>query len=243
MCGGSLLLAMQGLLEGRRAATHHLGMAALGATGAIPVHARVVDDGNLVSGGGVTSGLDVALYIVERELGPQIAHEVEKMFEYEKRGTVWRPVGMQPIMESSDFEAAAFGSDEREPENTSGILDTGDGIISTNGQTARENAGISVFAGRWEVIVATPIGKLPVTLNISGDSGRVSGTAVQGDERVEFIDPVVAGSLLSWSLKVKKPMRLNLKFEVTVLGDEMSGRARAGLLPASKVSGKRTAAN
>jgi transcriptional regulator GlxA family with amidase domain len=58
---------MDGLLEGRHAVTHHLGMEFLGATGAIPVHARVVDDGNLVSGGGVTSGLDLALYLVTRE--------------------------------------------------------------------------------------------------------------------------------------------------------------------------------
>nr|WP_317891262.1 DJ-1/PfpI family protein [Paenibacillus oceani] len=76
VCGGSLLLAMGGLLEGRPAVTHHLGMTALGVTGAIPVAARVVDDGNLVTSGGVTSGLDLALHLVERELGPRIAHAV-----------------------------------------------------------------------------------------------------------------------------------------------------------------------
>ncbi len=94
VCGGSLLLAMGGLLEGRPAVTNHLGMDLLGATGAIPVPARVVDDGNLISGGGVTSGLDVALYLVERELGPRIAHAVEQLFEFERRGTVWRETGM-----------------------------------------------------------------------------------------------------------------------------------------------------
>lgn len=51
--------------------------------------ARVVDDGDLITGGGVTSGLDVGLYIVEREVGPQVAHNVEKLFEHERRGTVW----------------------------------------------------------------------------------------------------------------------------------------------------------
>src|SRR5690606_12008459 len=86
VCGGSCILALSGLLEGRYAVTHHMGMELLSATGAIPIHARVVDDGNLVTGGGVTSGLDVALYLVERELGPQIAHAVEQLFEYERRG-------------------------------------------------------------------------------------------------------------------------------------------------------------
>lgn len=88
VCGGSLLLAMEGLLDGRHAVTNHLGMDVLRATGAIPVTARVVDDGNLVTGGGVTSGLDVSLYLVERELGPRISNAVEKLFEYERQGTV-----------------------------------------------------------------------------------------------------------------------------------------------------------
>jgi transcriptional regulator GlxA family with amidase domain len=90
VCGGSLVLAMAGLLEGRHVVTHHEGMDVLEAAGAVPVQARVVDDGNLISGGGVTSGLDVGLYLVERLLGPQIAIAVERLFEYERRGTVWR---------------------------------------------------------------------------------------------------------------------------------------------------------
>lgn len=96
VCGGSLVLAMSGLLENRHAVTHHMGMGLLSATNAIPVHARVVDDGNIVTGGGVTSGLDVALYLVERELGPRIALAVEQLFEYERRGTVWKAEGNVP---------------------------------------------------------------------------------------------------------------------------------------------------
>ncbi|WP_246311092.1 DJ-1/PfpI family protein [Paenibacillus xylanilyticus] len=91
VCGGSLLLAMDGLLKDKYAVTNQIGMGALGALGAIPVNARIVEDGpRLVTGGGVTSGLDVALYLVEREVGPQIANAIEKLFEYERRGTVWQ---------------------------------------------------------------------------------------------------------------------------------------------------------
>lgn len=94
VCGGSLALAMAGLLEGRHAVTHHMGMDVLGATGAIPIQARVVDDGDLVTAGGVTSGLDLGLYLLERELGPRIARAVEELFEFERRGTVWRNKGL-----------------------------------------------------------------------------------------------------------------------------------------------------
>jgi transcriptional regulator GlxA family with amidase domain len=89
VCGGSLALAMAGLLEGRNAVTHHLGMDVLEATGVNVVHARVVDDGDLISAGAVTSGLDLALHLLERSYGPRVALAVEQLFAYERRGTVW----------------------------------------------------------------------------------------------------------------------------------------------------------
>jgi transcriptional regulator GlxA family with amidase domain len=96
VCGGSLALAMAGLIDGRHANTHHLGVDVLEATGAIPVAARVVDDGNLVSAGGVTSGLDLALHLLRRSYGPRIALAVETMFAFESRGTVWTDTGRLP---------------------------------------------------------------------------------------------------------------------------------------------------
>ncbi|MGV9659235.1 DJ-1/PfpI family protein [Streptomyces koyangensis] len=96
VCGGSLIPAMAGLLEGRHATTHHLGLDLLDATGVRAVRARVVDDGDLVTGAGVTSGLDLALYLLEREAGPRVAHAVEELFAYERRGTVWRATGPVP---------------------------------------------------------------------------------------------------------------------------------------------------
>ena len=89
VCGGSLALAMAGLLEGRNAVTHVLGLDVLDATGVNAVRARVVDDGDLVTAGGVTSGLDLALHLLTRSYGPRVALAVEELFEYERRGTVW----------------------------------------------------------------------------------------------------------------------------------------------------------
>jgi transcriptional regulator GlxA family with amidase domain len=97
ICGGSLILAMAGLLRGRPCVTHHMGMAILSATGANAIAARVVDDGNLVTAGGVSSGLDLGIYLLEREMGPRIAREVETLLEYERRGTVWRSSGVAPV--------------------------------------------------------------------------------------------------------------------------------------------------
>ncbi|WP_063726815.1 DJ-1/PfpI family protein [Streptomyces sp. RTd22] len=97
VCGGSIILAMAGLLVGRRATTHHQGLDALDSGGAHAVRARVVDDGGLVTGAGVTSGLDLGLYLLEREKGPRIAHAVEELFAHERRGVVWRDQGLAPV--------------------------------------------------------------------------------------------------------------------------------------------------
>ncbi len=97
VCGGSALLAMAGLIESRHAVTNRMGMDILDANGTIPVDARVVDDGDLVTAAGVTSGLDLGLYLLERELGPRIARSVEQIFEHERRGTVWQATGLEPV--------------------------------------------------------------------------------------------------------------------------------------------------
>lgn len=91
VCGGSLLLAMAGLINGRAATTHHLGLAQL-AQSATAIDARLVDDGDLISAAGVTSGLDLGLYLVERALGSAVALAVEQFIEHQRRGTAWRAV-------------------------------------------------------------------------------------------------------------------------------------------------------
>jgi len=231
VCGGSLVLAMGGLLEGRPAVTNHLGMGLLEASGAIPIAARVVDDGNLVSGGGVTSGLDVALYLVERELGPRIAHKIEQLFEFERRGTVWRNMGVDPVEPMVPDNHIPSGSTEPNTAPESAVY-----VSSVHDH---DSTPASVFEGIWDTTVATPIGKLQITLSISTRDGILQGTATQGDETVEFLNPMLQNNKLVWSLRIMKPMRLNLKFEVSTDGEHMSGIAKAGILPASRLSGIR----
>ncbi len=89
LCTGVMLLSAAGLTRGRPCTTHHRAQADLAAQGGVLKKARVVDDGDLVTAGGVTSGLDLALWLVRRELGVDAALGLEAMLEYEARGTVW----------------------------------------------------------------------------------------------------------------------------------------------------------
>jgi len=84
VCTGAMLLAAAGLVEGRRATTHHAAFDDLRAAGAQLVETRFVDDGDIVTAGGVTSGLDLALHIVEKVAGASIAQQAAEEIEYER---------------------------------------------------------------------------------------------------------------------------------------------------------------
>jgi transcriptional regulator GlxA family with amidase domain len=90
VCTGAMLLSAAGLTRGRPATTHHLARAALADEGAHVVDARVADDGDLVTAGGVTSGIDLALWLVERLASPALASQVARNLEHARTYDVHR---------------------------------------------------------------------------------------------------------------------------------------------------------
>jgi cyclohexyl-isocyanide hydratase len=82
VCTGSLVLGAAGLLGGRRATTHWLSHDFLEKFGAIPVHGRVVRDGNLITAGGVTAGIDFGLAVVAELAGQAQAEAIQLALEY-----------------------------------------------------------------------------------------------------------------------------------------------------------------
>jgi cyclohexyl-isocyanide hydratase len=82
VCTGSLLLGAAGLLRGRRAACHWAVRELLAFFGAIPDAARVVRDGQVFTGGGVTAGLDMALTVAAEIAGREFAQGLELALEY-----------------------------------------------------------------------------------------------------------------------------------------------------------------
>lgn len=82
VCTGSLVLGAAGLLKGRRAACHWMSRDMLKKFGAIPDGSRVVIDGNYVSGGGVTAGIDFGLTLAAEIFGEDVAKAVQLGIEY-----------------------------------------------------------------------------------------------------------------------------------------------------------------
>jgi transcriptional regulator GlxA family with amidase domain len=88
VCTGGMLLARAGLLDGRPAVTHAGALADLRDAGADVVDARVVDAGDVLTAGGVTSGIDLGLYLLERAFGADLARDVAETLEHDRRGSI-----------------------------------------------------------------------------------------------------------------------------------------------------------
>ena len=83
VCTGSLLLGAAGLLDGKRATTHWCSYDALAGYGATPTEQRVVRDGKILTGAGVSAGIDLALVLVADLAGVETAQAIQLAIEYD----------------------------------------------------------------------------------------------------------------------------------------------------------------
>lgn len=112
VCTGALLLGAAGLLDGLRATTHWHYVDLIEAQGATPVRDRVVIEGKIVTAAGVSAGIDMALMLVDRTHGPEVAQAVQLGIEYDPQpphdaGAPWKAPA-----ELTDLVAAVMDAQE-----------------------------------------------------------------------------------------------------------------------------------
>jgi len=83
VCTGALILGAAGILEGLPATTHWLSYDELAACGALPTEQRVVIDGKIVTGAGVSAGIDMAFTLVAKQWGEDVAKAIQLGIEYD----------------------------------------------------------------------------------------------------------------------------------------------------------------
>jgi hypothetical protein len=113
-------------------------------------------------------------------------------------------------------------------------------LLEFKGCTREDDARMATFAGSWNVTIDTPIGKIEVVFDITEQDGSISGVARTDAETIDFYDVVADGDQLTWFQDVTTPMKLTLKFVVTVEGDTMTGTSKANMFPPSNLHGSRS---
>jgi len=115
VCTGALVLGAAGLLRGKRATTHWMSLDLLAPFGATAVARRVVRDGNVITGAGVTAGIDFALTVVAEVAGEEAAKRVQLAIEYDPAPPFHSgsPASAEPALVAATREAAAARQQER----------------------------------------------------------------------------------------------------------------------------------
>jgi cyclohexyl-isocyanide hydratase len=86
VCTGALLIGAAGRLAGKRATTHRSALGELSRFGATPCESRLAHDGNVVTAGGVTAGIDLGLHLVRRLVGEEAADRIAYQIEIARAG-------------------------------------------------------------------------------------------------------------------------------------------------------------
>ncbi|MGP3534270.1 DJ-1/PfpI family protein [Microbacterium sp. RD1] len=131
VCTGSFVLAAAGLLQGKRATTHWSTHPLLDELGVIRVNERIVRDGNIITGGGITSGLDFALALAAEVYDDDTARRLQLAMEYDPHppfdaGSPSRPgADQQQVSDSIERIRSTYAAVVRETATRLGAADDG----------------------------------------------------------------------------------------------------------------------
>lgn len=102
---------------------------------------------------------------------------------------------------------------------------------------------MSDIDGNWQVVIDSPMGKQSLFVDLKADGDKVTGTATANGQVIDpdILDGEIAGDVVSWKVKVKKPVPLTMKLTLTQNGDKLVGKCKPGMFGTFPASGNRVA--
>src|SRR4029078_6850335 len=94
-------------------------------------------------------------------------------------------------------------------------------------------------AGKWTLVMTTPMGERNATLNLKSAGGTLTGTQGADGNSTEIFDGTVSGNDVAWKVSITNPMALTLEFKGSVAGDAISGEMGIGFMGNFPFTGKR----
>ena len=101
-----------------------------------------------------------------------------------------------------------------------------------------EPAGEARVDGEWKMVMQTPMGPQEMTGLFRTDGEALSGELVSPEGSQGFTG-TVAGNQLKFNLAVEKPMKMTLKYAITVDGDQLNGKVKLGMFGSATLTGER----
>ena len=105
--------------------------------------------------------------------------------------------------------------------------------------TSAPHAPVAVVDGAWKIVMTPPVGSPQEMIGRFATQGDVLKGVLESEQGSQGFEGTVAGNRLKWEMKVTKPISITLKYDLTIEGDKLSGKAKLGMLGTAKVSGER----
>ena len=105
--------------------------------------------------------------------------------------------------------------------------------------TAAPTTAATVVDGTWKMVLATPMGPQEMLGHFSTQGSVLKGT-LESPQGSQDFEGVVNGNQLKWEMKIAKPMPMTLKYDLTIDGTTLTGKAKLGMFGTAKVTGQRS---
>jgi aerobic carbon-monoxide dehydrogenase large subunit len=112
------------------------------------------------------------------------------------------------------------------------------GDCDANAPQATPPAAEARIDGDWKMVLATPVGPQEMRGHFESDGGLLSGY-LNSEQGQQAFTGSVEGNRIKFDLKVDKPMKITLKYDIEVAGDRLIGKVKMGIFGSAKLTGER----